>query len=99
MGPLLGVLAAACGGDDDPAGRAGGAPSGSATAPAPGATIDPTTAFRDLEYPADLIDGQAIGKADAPITLTARDQFGAVIGPVSFDIPASGEGVTLENHL
>jgi len=75
MGPLLGVLAAACGGDDDPAGRAGGAPSGSATAPAPGATIDPTTAFRDLEYPADLIDGQAIGKADAPITLTAFEDF------------------------
>lgn len=71
IAPLLGILLAACGNDDNPGGSAD---PGSDPA-TPTATVDPAAAFRDLEFPADLIDAQAIGESDAPITLTAFEDF------------------------
>ncbi|MCL4239768.1 MAG: DsbA family protein [Dehalococcoidia bacterium] len=71
IAPLLGILLTACGNDDNPGGSAD---PGSDPA-TPTATVDPAAAFRDLEFPADLVDGQAIGKPDARITLTVFEDF------------------------
>ncbi len=75
IGPLLGILAVACDSDGEGPASAGEPAPGSATAPAASATVDPFTVFRELEFPAGLIDGQAMGRSDAPITLTAFEDF------------------------
>ncbi len=74
---LAGVFAfaAACGGDDDaPTTRdtSGGAKS-AATQPAAKSSI--VDEIAKVDYPADLIDGLSLGKADAPVTIQMFEDF------------------------
>ncbi len=68
---------AACGGDDDTGGPASGATGTSVatSATSPTATPDPFGDFAALIYPQDLADGDSIGKAGAPVTLTLYEDF------------------------
>lgn len=72
---LLAVVVAACGdgSDAEPSTRERSTATG--ITPTPSARADPGQEFRDLEFPADLVDGQAIGEPDARITLTAFEDF------------------------
>lgn len=73
---VLAILAAACAGDDDGVEPPTREPStASSTTPTRSASADPGKAFRELAFPADLVDGQAIGKPDAPIALTVFEDF------------------------
>jgi len=67
------VFGSACSGDD--ADSAGDPPAASSVTPTQNASPDPGRAFKGLEFPADLVDGQAIGKPVAPLTLTAFEDF------------------------
>lgn len=75
VGALLAILAAACGdsGDAEP-GTVEPSTATGAT-PSPSARANVGQEFRDLEFPAGLAKGQAIGDANAPITLTAFEDF------------------------
>ncbi|MBE7520618.1 MAG: thioredoxin domain-containing protein [Thermoflexaceae bacterium] len=66
------AIAAACSSDGGDGPDPSGAPAATST---PSSPADPSAAFRALEFPADLVDGQAIGKPDARITLTAFEDF------------------------
>jgi protein-disulfide isomerase len=90
LGALLAVallLAGACGDDDasDAATDATATASGTGTGSNPGSsatkpaeTAAPTgefAAFEAIRFPPDLVDGQAAGAADAPVTLTLFEDF------------------------
>lgn len=77
VGTLLAILAAACGdGDDgDAEPGAGERSTATGTTPTPSARAAAGDEFRELEFPAELATGQAIGDANAPITLTAFEDF------------------------
>lgn len=66
------ILTAACGGGDE---EGASDPSTASATQARSATPSPGQVFANLDFPAALIDGQAIGKSDAPITLTAFEDF------------------------
>lgn len=74
LGALVIGLATACG-DDDAQDRGGGSPASPTATPTQAASADPEKAYRDFDFPPDLVDGQAIGKPDAPVTLTAFEDF------------------------
>jgi protein-disulfide isomerase len=85
--PLLlavaGALVAACGGDDDDntPGTQASQPGATNTLPAGDATptIDETALLAldaaHAAFPSDLVDGYAVGAADAPLTLTMYEDF------------------------
>jgi protein-disulfide isomerase len=80
VGAALGVaaVAVACGGGNDDAGETVDPSPGTATASAPRETAaadDPIAAFEGVEVPLELVDGDAIGDADAPVTLTLYEDF------------------------
>ena len=68
---------AACGGDDDAGDSlaAGGSNSTVAADASPTNTPDPFGDFAALSYPQDLANGDSIGKAEAPVTLTLYEDF------------------------
>jgi protein-disulfide isomerase len=76
------VAAAACGGDDDPpanddaASGAGGQETPATQLPSStdAAAVSALSAAR-VDFPADLADGYALGRADAPLSLTMYEDF------------------------
>lgn len=69
------AFAAACGGDDDaPPTRdtSGGAKSTTTQPAAKGNIVDEIT---KVDYPAELLDGMSLGKADAPVTIQMFEDF------------------------
>ena len=75
LGPLLAVLVAACGNGDDAQTGTGEPSTTKGATPTRTKGPDPAQEFRDLEFPAEIVDGQAIGKFGARITLTAFEDF------------------------
>lgn len=88
---------AACGGDDD-TGSTGStnSPSAAETATSPTATPDPFGDFAALSYPADLVDGDSIGKADAPVTLTLYEDFQC---PFCLQFTLAHEEMLIEDYV
>ncbi|MCA9830519.1 MAG: thioredoxin domain-containing protein [Dehalococcoidia bacterium] len=89
---------AACGGDDDTGAPAGGTNSTSATtsATSPAATPDPFRDYAALSYPVDLVDGDSIGKADAPVTLTLYEDFQC---PFCLQLTLAYEGMLIQDYV
>lgn len=88
---------AACGGDDGGPEPAANNADRTASAPAsPTSTPDPFGDFAALTYPADLVDGDAIGKADAPVTLTLYEDFQC---PFCLQFTLSYEEMLIEDYV
>ena len=75
LAALLAILVAACTDGDDLETGAGEPSTASRTTPMRTASADPGKDFRGLDFPADLADGQAIGRPGAPLALTAFEDF------------------------
>lgn len=74
----LALAAAACGGDDDssPALTPGTAAPTAQRTPTPQSATDAAiAAFRNFDVPRELVDGQALGKADAKVVVAVYEDF------------------------